>query len=192
MGLMRLSWIRGRDATAGVHRGGRKHSGVGARGAGAAARSHTADRRAQFIAANDPESRARLVAFARGLHKLGWTDGRNDIRSSGGEADSIRRDAAGLVALAPDVILANGAAALGPLLQTTRAVPIVFVPVTDPVGVVDSLAWPGGNATAFTAIDTVDHYRRAAPYVDRILKGDRSVYEISGALRANDGETSES
>jgi putative ABC transport system substrate-binding protein len=108
------------------------------------------------FAANDPESRARLVAFAQGLQKLGWTDGRNvriDIRSSGGDADSIRRDAAELDA--PDVILANGAAGVGPLLQTTRTVPIVFVLVADPVGAgfVDSLARPGGNATGFTAIE---------------------------------------
>jgi putative tryptophan/tyrosine transport system substrate-binding protein len=110
------------------------------------------------FAANDPEARARLVAFAQALQKLGWTDGRNvriDIRSSGGDADSIRRDAAELVALAPDVILANGAAAAGPLLQMTRTVPIVFVLVADPVGAgfVNSLTRPGGNATGFTAIE---------------------------------------
>ena len=68
-----------------------------------------------------------------------------------GDADDIRRYAAELVALAPDVILANGAAAVGPLLQATRTVPIVFANVADPVGAgfVDSLARPGGNATGF-------------------------------------------
>jgi putative ABC transport system substrate-binding protein len=83
---------------------------------------------------------------------LGWTDGRNvriDYRWGGGNADNIRKDAAESAALAPDVILAAGAAVVGPLLQATRTVPIVFVIVPDPVGAgfVDSLARPGGNAT---------------------------------------------
>jgi putative tryptophan/tyrosine transport system substrate-binding protein len=85
---------------------------------------------------------------------LGWTDGRNlriDIRWAAGDADRIRRYAAELVALAPDVILAIGAATTGPLRQATRTVPIVFVNVSDPVGAgfVASLARPGGNATGF-------------------------------------------
>ena len=87
---------------------------------------------------------------------MGWTDGRNvriDIRWAAGDADHIRKYAAELVALAPDVILATGSAAVGPLLQATRTVPIVFATVTDPVGAgfVDSLARPGGNATGFIA-----------------------------------------
>ena len=85
---------------------------------------------------------------------MGWTDGRNvriDYRWGAGDADDIRKYAAELVALAPDVILAAGSAAMGPLLQATRTVPIVFVNVADPVGAgfVDSLARPGGNATGF-------------------------------------------
>jgi putative tryptophan/tyrosine transport system substrate-binding protein len=105
-------------------------------------------------AEDDAESKARIAAFLRGLQQLGWTDGRNvqiDIRWPAGDADRIRRYAAELVALAPDAILATGSATLGPLLQATRTVPVVFVIVPDPVGAgfVESLARPGGNATGF-------------------------------------------
>jgi putative ABC transport system substrate-binding protein len=103
---------------------------------------------------DDAEGQARFAAFLQGLQQLGWTDGRNvriDYRWGGGDADNIRKHAAELAALAPDVILAAGAAVVGPLLQATRTVPIVFVIVPDPVGAgfVDSLARPGGNATGF-------------------------------------------
>ena len=102
----------------------------------------------------DAEGQARFAAFLQGLRQLGWTDGRNvriDYRWGGGNADNIRKQAAELAALAPDVILAAGAAVVGPLLQATRTVPVVFVIVPDPVGAgfVDSLARPGGNATGF-------------------------------------------
>jgi putative ABC transport system substrate-binding protein len=104
----------------------------------------------------DRESKARIAAFRQGLQELGWTDGRNvqiDIRWAAGNADLYRRYAVELVALAPDVVLANGGVALTPLQQVTRTVPIVFVNVPDPVaaGFVASLARPGGNATGFTA-----------------------------------------
>ena len=90
----------------------------------------------------------------QGLPQLGWTDGRNvriDYRWGEGNADDIRKHAAELVALAPDVILAPGGPTVEPLLQATRTVPIVFVIVPDPVGAgfVDSLSRPGGNATGF-------------------------------------------
>ena len=106
------------------------------------------------LAADDPEGQARIAAFAQGLKQLGWTDGRNmriDIRSAAGNADDARKYAAELVALAPDVILASGGAPMGPLLQATRTVPIVFAIVPDPVGAgfVNSLSRPGGNATGF-------------------------------------------
>ena len=105
-------------------------------------------------AADDPEATGRIAAFLQGLQQLGWTEGRNlriDIRWGGGDADHIRKHAAELAALAPNVILASGTATMGPLLQATRTVPIVFVNVADPVGAgfVDSLARPGGNATGF-------------------------------------------
>jgi len=104
--------------------------------------------------ADDAEGQARFAAFQQGLHQLGWTDGRNvriDYRWGGGDSDNIRKHAAELVALAPDVILAGGGAAAGPLLQASRTVPIVFVHVPDPVGAgfVESLSRPGGNATGF-------------------------------------------
>ena len=85
---------------------------------------------------------------------MGWTIGRNlriDTRWATANAADIRRHAAELAALAPDVILAHGASTVGPLLQATRTVPIVFPVAVDPVaaGFVDSLARPGGNATGF-------------------------------------------
>ena len=96
-------------------------------------------------AADDPEGQARIAAFLQGLQQLGWTEGRNvriDYRRSAGDADRARRYAAELVALAPDVILASGTSLVGPLLQATRTVPIVFPVIGDPVGAgfVDSLA----------------------------------------------------
>jgi putative tryptophan/tyrosine transport system substrate-binding protein len=110
------------------------------------------------LAADDPESQRRMTAFVQGLQQLGWTDGRNvriDIRWSAVNADDTRKYAAELVALAPDVILASGSAAMGALQQTTRTVPIVFTVVADPVGAgfVDSLARPGGNATGFITFE---------------------------------------
>jgi putative ABC transport system substrate-binding protein len=105
-------------------------------------------------AADDPEGQARIAAFLQALQQLGWTEGRNvriDIRRTLGDTDRARRYAAELVALAPDVILASGTSTVGPLLQATRTVPIVFPVIGDPVGAgfVDSLARPGGNATGF-------------------------------------------
>ena len=108
--------------------------------------------------ADDLESQARIAAFQQGLQKLGWTDGGNvriDTRWAAGDVDLFRRYAAELVALAPDVILANGALALRPLQEVTRTLPIVFVNVPDPVGAgfVASLARPGGNSTGFTSFE---------------------------------------
>jgi putative tryptophan/tyrosine transport system substrate-binding protein len=106
-------------------------------------------------AADDPDGRARVAAFLQTLHELGWIEGRNlrlDYRWGGGNVDRIRRDAAELVALAPDVILAGGGQVMAPLREATRTVPIVFTQTADPVGAgfVASLARPGGNATGFT------------------------------------------
>jgi putative ABC transport system substrate-binding protein len=107
---------------------------------------------------DDPEGQARLAAFVQRLLQLRWTDGRNvriDIRWGEGDANRYRNYAAELVALTPDVILAGGGSSVGPLLETTRSVPIVFAQVPDPVGAgfVDSLARPGGNATGFTTAE---------------------------------------
>jgi putative ABC transport system substrate-binding protein len=109
-------------------------------------------------AANDPEFQAQFGAFLQALALLGWTIGRNvriDTRWATANAAEIRRHAAELVALAPDVILATGTSTVGPLLQATRTVPIVFPVIGDPVGAgfVDSLARPGGNATGFMSYE---------------------------------------
>ena len=107
------------------------------------------------LAAQDPQGQARIAAFMHALQQLGWTDGRNvqvDTRWAAGNAEEIHKNAAELVALAPDVILASGGSVTGRLVQMTRTVPIVFTQTPDPVGAgfVDSLARPGGNATGFT------------------------------------------
>jgi len=96
-----------------------------------------------------------LAAFLQELKQLGWVDGHNgriDTRWGAGKIDDIRKYAAELTGLAPDVMLAVGTPAVGPLLQATNTVPIVFLRVTDPVGAgfVDSLARPGGVATGFS------------------------------------------
>jgi len=110
------------------------------------------------LAADDPESQARIGSLLQSLQEFGWTIGRNvriDYRWTGGDAQRLRGYAAELVALAPDVILANANPTVEALLQTTRDIPIVFMAVTDPVagGVVQSLAQPGGNATGFTSAE---------------------------------------
>ena len=110
------------------------------------------------LAADDPEGQVRFTAFAQALAQLGWIVGQNlriEHRWAAADAERIRRYAAELVALAPDVMLATGAAGVAPLLQATRTVPVVFVLVPDPVGAgfVDSLARPGGNATGFVQFD---------------------------------------
>ena len=111
-----------------------------------------------YLAADDAEGQVRNTAFAQALAQLGWAVGQNlqvEHRWAAGDADRIRRYAAELVALTPDVILTTGAAGVAPLLQATRTVPVVFVLVPDPVGsgFVASLARPGGNATGFTVFE---------------------------------------
>jgi putative ABC transport system substrate-binding protein len=110
------------------------------------------------IAADDPEGHARITALAQGLEEAGWASGRNvriDYRWGGGGAAVMAKRAAELVALAPDVILAATSASVAALQQITRAIPIVFVQVIDPVsaGFVESLARPGGNTTGFTVFE---------------------------------------
>lgn len=104
--------------------------------------------------ADDPVAQARHSAFLQELQQLGWTDGRNvriEVRWAAGDAADTRKYAMELVALAPDVILATGGSPVGPLLEASRTVPIVFAIVPDPVGAgfVQSLSRPGGNATGF-------------------------------------------
>jgi putative tryptophan/tyrosine transport system substrate-binding protein len=109
-------------------------------------------------AADDPVFQTWVGAFLQGLALLGWTIGRNvqiHTRWATANAADIRRNAAELAALAPDVILAHGTSTVAPLLQATRTVSIVFPAVVDPVGAgfVDSLARPGGNATGFMVFE---------------------------------------
>jgi putative ABC transport system substrate-binding protein len=107
------------------------------------------------LAADDPEARPRLGAFAQGLLEAGWANGRNveiDTRWAAGDAGQFRKYAAELVALEPDVILATATPAVKALQQASRTVPIVFVGISDPIGsgFVESFSRPGGNITGFT------------------------------------------
>jgi ABC-type uncharacterized transport system substrate-binding protein len=129
--------------------------------------------------ANDREVRLHIEAFLQRLRQLGWIEGTNvrtEYRWGDGDADRIRRSAAELVALAPDVILTSGSSTAGPLIQATRTVPIVFAAVPDPVGAgfVDSLARPGGNVTGFTVFEystsgkALELLKEIAPRVARV------------------------
>src|SRR5262245_17688287 len=150
----------------------------------------------QSLAADDAEGQARLAAFAQGLQQSGWIIGRNvriDTRWAAGDAERIRRYAAELVALTPDVMLVVGAPATGSLLQATRAVPIVFVNVPDPVGAgfVATLARPGGNATGFMNFEYgisgkwLELLKEIAPGVTRVaVLRDSALAAGSGQLGA--------
>jgi putative ABC transport system substrate-binding protein len=127
----------------------------------------------------DTDTKASLTAFLRTLEQLGWTDGRNvriEIRWAAGVDSEIRKHVAELVALAPDVIFATGTVAMGPFLQATRTVPIVFVNVADPVGAgfVDSMSRPGGNVTGFVSFEYslsgkwLELLKQIAPAVTRV------------------------
>jgi hypothetical protein len=157
------------------------------------------------LSSNDPEAQARLTAFKQALQQLGWTEERNvriDYRWGAGDTDLNRKNAAELVTLAPDVILATGTPTLEPLERATRTVPIVFVQVADPVGagLVKSLARPGGNATGFSTVEYVNSgkwlelLKEIAPNVKRaaVLRGAKSptVCSISMGSRTLTGLTS--
>ena len=129
--------------------------------------------------ADDKEGQARINAFVQGLRELGWIDGHNvriDTRWAAGDADRGREYATELVTLMPDVILASGGSVVGPLLQATRTVPIVFTQTPDPVGAgfVNNLARPGGNATGFSIFDYsiggkwLELLKQIAPGVTRV------------------------
>jgi ABC-type uncharacterized transport system substrate-binding protein len=128
---------------------------------------------------NDPEFQAWVGAFVRALQELGWIIGRNvqiDTRWATPNPAELRRNAAELVALKPDVILAHGSSTVGPLQQVTRTIPIVFPIIADPVagGFVDSLARPGGNATGFMLFEYsmsgkwLELLKQIAPSVTRV------------------------
>jgi ABC-type uncharacterized transport system substrate-binding protein len=108
-----------------------------------------------ILGPDDPEAHARRSVFEQALQQLGWTVGRDlkiEVRQVGSDLDNIRRYAAELVALTPDVILSVGSVTVAPLQQATRTIPIVFVNVPDPVGAgfVQSMSHPGGNITGFS------------------------------------------
>jgi putative tryptophan/tyrosine transport system substrate-binding protein len=131
------------------------------------------------FAADDPEVAPRIRALQQGLQQFGWTDGSNvriHYRMTAGDAARSRTYAAELLALAPDVILASGSSTVGPLLQASRSVPIVFVALVDPVGAgfVASMARPGRNVTGFTTIEYsmsgkwLELLKQIAPRVTRV------------------------
>jgi putative tryptophan/tyrosine transport system substrate-binding protein len=131
------------------------------------------------IAKDDPDYQPWVGAFRQALQELGWVDGRNvriDIRWATINPAEIRRQAAELAALAPDVILAPGTSTVGPLMRATHTVPIVFPIIADPVsgGFVDSLARPGGNATGFMLFEYsisgkwLELLKQIAPGVKRV------------------------
>ena len=132
------------------------------------------------LQADDQENQTRNAVFLQALQDLGWTVGRNiriDYRWGAGSAEFYRKRVTDLVGLAPDVIVTNGTSTIGPALQTTRTVPIVFVNVTDPVagGFVESLSRPGGNATGFASAEYgmagkwVELLKQIAPHVKRAV-----------------------
>jgi putative tryptophan/tyrosine transport system substrate-binding protein len=131
------------------------------------------------LAADDPEGQARLAAFLQGLQEAGWAVGRNvriDIRWAASDPERNRKLAEELVALAPDAIFASTGQVVMPLRQVTRTVPIVFAALTDPIaiGLVESLARPGGNATGFisgefgTGAKWLELLKDIAPDVSRV------------------------
>jgi putative tryptophan/tyrosine transport system substrate-binding protein len=130
------------------------------------------------LVANDPEAHSRVVAFENGLRELGWVKERNlsiDYRWAG-DGNVLRDHAAELLAMAPDLILANSTPVTTALREQSRAVPIVFTQVVDPVGqgLVPNLAHPGGNITGFTSFEFsigtkwLEVLKQTAPRVTRI------------------------
>ena len=132
------------------------------------------------LGSEDPETQARITVFEQALAELGWVVGRNlkiEIRQIGGDIEHGHRDAAELVALAPEVIVTIGSVAIAPLQQATRTIPLVFVNAPDPVGAgfVRSMAQPGGNITGFSNFEYsmsgkwADLLKQIAPNVTRAL-----------------------
>jgi putative ABC transport system substrate-binding protein len=130
-------------------------------------------------AESDPEGQARIKAFRQGLADLGWTDGRNlrvEYRWAAGDINRMRAYATELVGLAPDLLVGNSSPVVAALQQATRAIPILFVVLNDPVGqrFIASLARPGGNITGFTFIEysilgkSLELLKRLAPDLARV------------------------
>ena len=133
-----------------------------------------------ILGSDDPEAQARRAVFEQTLQQLGWTVGRDlkiETRQIGADLDSVRRYAAELVALAPDVIFSMGSLPIAALQQATRTIPIVFMNAADPVGAgfVQSMAHPGGNITGFSNFEYsmsgkwAELLKQIAPNVTRAL-----------------------
>src|SRR5262245_22259947 len=135
---------------------------------------------------NDAFARAQVDAFVTALQQGGWIEGRNvrfEIRWAGPTPSDIRRHAAELVVLKPHVVLAYGSSTVGPLLQNTRTVPIVFPVMGDPVaaGYVESLANPGGNVTGFMMYE----YSLAAKWLELLKEMVPAVQRVAVLRNAN-------
>src|ERR1051326_1366278 len=160
-------------------------------------------------AEGDPEGQARVSAFRDRLQQLGWTEGSNariEVRWPAGKSDRMRADAAELIGLPADVIVANSTPLLGVLMPLTKTIPIVFAQVANPVesGFVGSFARPGGNITGFTDFDPtiagkwIELLKEAAPLVRRVTvlmdpkqSNHRNFLDaIGAAARANKVEMS--
>jgi putative tryptophan/tyrosine transport system substrate-binding protein len=131
------------------------------------------------LVASDPEAQSRVAALENGLREVGWVKGRNlsiEYRWAG-DGNGLRDHAAELLALEPDLILANTTPVTAALQEQSRTVPIVFTQVSDPVGqgLVPNLAHPGGNLTGFTSFEFsigtkwLEALKQAAPHVTRVL-----------------------
>src|SRR5262249_31397394 len=129
--------------------------------------------------ADDAEDQLRRTVFQQALQELGWAEGRNvwiDYRWFGGEPARARAMAKQLIALHPELILADGPPGLAALAQQTLTIPIVFVAVSDPIGqgFVASLAQPGGNVTGLTFFEfsvvgkVLEVLKQIAPLVTRV------------------------
>jgi len=138
--------------------------------------------------AQDVHSKARLAAFSQELQKLGWTDGasvRIDLRAGEGNRATIRKYAAELVALEPDVIVAAGATAVALLLETSHTVPVVFTLVVDPMGAgfIQKLSRPGGNVTGFMLFD----YSLSGKWLELLKQVAPSVTQVAVLRDASAG-----
>lgn len=145
---------------------------------------------------DDPEGQARVGALREGLQQAGWTIGRNlqaDVRWNVDGPEEIRRRTAEVLALAPDLVVANGTPVAAALQHASRNVPIVFVGVVDPVAadLVDSLAHPGGNATGFTLFEYglsgkwLELLKEVAPGIARVaVMRDPTIASGAGQLGA--------